>query len=257
MRQKLRALAAQLGAGKVDILRTYGFTEAKLAWTECPFDENAGSAGFHIHPDLALIEIVDPHTGEPRGEGEPGEIVFTPLDARGSVVLRYRTGDCTDGGLVHEPCPFCGCIVPRLVGEISRSSEVRELNLGKLKGTLVDFNHLEHVLDNAEHVGTWQLELRKVNDDPLEVDELILHVTKSDGCDDDQLRASLDERFTSQTEIHPNRIEFHSVEELRGMQGVGTQLKEQRVVDHRPKTEIAKNSSSPNTDQAAKVRSPI
>jgi hypothetical protein len=35
-------------------------------------------------------------------------------------------------------------------------------------------------------------------------------------------------------EIHPNRIEFHSVEELRQKQGVGTQLKEQRVVDHRP-----------------------
>jgi phenylacetate-coenzyme A ligase PaaK-like adenylate-forming protein len=257
MRQKLRALAAQLGAEKVDILRTYGFTEAKLAWTECPFHEDAGSAGYHVHPDLSLIEIVDPHTGEPRGEGEPGEIVFTPLDARGSVVLRYRTGDCIDGGLVHEPCPFCGCIAPRLVGEISRNSEVRELNLGKLKGTLVDFNHLEHVLDNAEHVGTWQLELRKVNDDPLEIDELILHVTKSDGCEDDQLRASLDERFTSQTEIHPNRIEFHSVEDLRGMQGVGTQLKEQRVVDHRPKSENATNLSSPNSGQAAKLRSPI
>jgi phenylacetate-CoA ligase len=142
MRRKLRALARQLGAGKVDVLRTYGFTESKLAWIECPFDEDAGSAGYHIHPDLAMIEIVDPKTGEPRGEGEPGEIVFTPLDARGSVVLRYRTGDCTDGGLFYEPCPFCGAVVPRLVGDISRVSEVRELRIDKLKGTLVDFNHL-------------------------------------------------------------------------------------------------------------------
>ena len=214
--------------------RTYGFTEAKLAWAECPFHEDAGSAGYHVHPDLALIEIVDPKTGEPRGEGEPGEIVFTPLDARGSVVLRYRTGDCIDGGLFYEPCPFCGREVPRLVGEISRNSEVRELQLDKLKGTLVDFNQLEHVLDNAEHVGTWQLELRKAHDDPLELDELILHVAKSDDFDDEQLRASLNERFASETEIHPNRIEFHTVEELRRLQGVGTQLKEQRVVDHRP-----------------------
>ena len=72
MRRKLRALAAQLGAPRIDVLRTYGFTEAKLAWVECPFAEDAGSAGYHIHPDLALIEIVDPKTGEPRGEGEPG-----------------------------------------------------------------------------------------------------------------------------------------------------------------------------------------
>ena len=136
MRRKLRALAAQLGAPQVDVLSVYGFTEGKLTWAECPYQEDAGSAGFHVHPDLALIEIVDPKTGEPRGEGEPGEIVFTPLDARGSVVLRYRTGDCIDGGLYYEPCPYCGREVPRLMGELSRNSEIRELRIEKLKGTL-------------------------------------------------------------------------------------------------------------------------
>ena len=235
MRRKLRELATQLGAGHIDVIRTYGFTEAKLAWAECPFHEDAGSSGYHIHPDLSLIEIVDPKTGEPRGEGEPGEIVFTPLDARGSVVLRYRTGDCLDGGLFHEPCPYCGLQVPRLVGEISRTSEVRDLRLGKLKGTLVDFNHLEHVLDSAEHVGSWQLELRKQHDDPLDLDELILHVAKSDSTDDSRLRAKIDARFVRETEIHPNRIVFHTAEEMRCLHGFGTLLKEQRVVDHRPK----------------------
>jgi phenylacetate-CoA ligase len=234
-RRKLRALAAQLGAPKIDVLRTYGFTEAKLAWAECPFEEDAGSAGYHIDPDLALLEIVDPITGEPRGEGEPGEIVFTPLNARGSVVLRYRTGDCIDGGLFMEQCPFCGRHVPRLVGEISRNSEHRSLQIDKLKGTLVDFNHLEHILDNVEHVGTWQVELRKRQDDPLECDELILHIEKSDDFDASRLSAHLSERFVSELEIHPNRIEFHSGDELRLKQGVGVQLKEQRVVDHRPK----------------------
>ena len=69
---KLRALAAQMGAPRIDVLRTYGFTEAKLAWAECPFAEDAGSAGYHVHPDLAMIEIVDPETGAPRAEGEGG-----------------------------------------------------------------------------------------------------------------------------------------------------------------------------------------
>ena len=234
MRRKLRALAAQLGAPQIDVLRTYGFTEAKLAWAECPFAEEAGSAGYHVDPDLALLEIVDPKTGAPRGEGEPGEIVFSPLDARGTVVVRYRTGDCIDGGLFFEPCPFCGREVPRLMGEISRNSEVRELHIEKLKGTLVDFNHLEHVLDNAEHIGTWQVELRKRNDDPLECDELILHVEKTDDFDETRLREMLGARFAAELEVHPNRIAFRSTEELRQRQGVGTQLKEQRVVDHRP-----------------------
>ena len=251
MRRKLRALAAQMSAPKIDVIRTYGFTEAKLAWAECPFHEDAGSSGYHIHPDLSLIEIVDPKTGEPRGEGEPGEIVFTPLDARGSVVLRYRTGDCIDGGLFHEPCPYCGLQVPRLVGEISRNSEIRDLKLDKLKGTLVDFNHLEHVLDNAEHIGTWQLELRKQHDDPLDLDELILHVAKSDMTDDDSLRVTIDARFASETEIHPNRIEFHTEEEMRRLQGVGTLLKEQRVVDHRPK-EVQRRDAEAQRNPSAK-----
>ncbi len=250
MRRKLRALAAQLGAPKIDVLRTYGFTEAKLAWIECPFAEDAGSAGYHIHPDLALIEIVDPKTGEPRGEGEPGEIVFTPLNARGSVALRYRTGDCIDGGLTYERCPFCGDYVPRLVGEISRNSEVRELHIEKLKGTLVDFNQLEHVLDNVEHVGTWQIELRKRNDDPLEVDQLVLHVEKSDSFDESRLRELLSARFTEELEVHPNRIEFHTVDELRRRQGVGALLKEQRIVDHRP------GAGTPGVNGQAPVRQP-
>ena len=246
MRRKLRGLARQLGAGRVEIMRTYGFTEAKLAWAECPFHEDAGSAGYHIHPDLAFIEIIDPDTGASRGEGEPGEIVFTPLDARGSVVLRYRTGDLIDGGLFHEPCPFCGREIPRLVGEISRRSEFRDLRIDKLKGTLVDFNHLEHVLDNAEHVGTWQIELRKRHDDPLEVDEIVLHVSKTDEYDEAALGTALGERFAAETEIHPNRVEFHTESEMRALQGVGSALKESRVVDHRPSTATDAKEGAPH-----------
>jgi phenylacetate-CoA ligase len=216
------------------VLATYGFTEAKMAFAECPTPHDQPTSGYHLYPDLAIIEIVDPKTGELVPPGHPGEIVLTPLDARGTVVLRYRTGDCTDGGLTYEPCPHCGRSVPRLLGKISRVSEVRAMNLDKLKGTLVDFNQLEHVLDDAPHVGAWQLELRKFHDDPHEVDEIILHVQKSDGTDDDELARGLGERMFNHTEIHPNRILFHDIEEMRRLQGVGVVMKEQKVVDHRP-----------------------
>jgi phenylacetate-coenzyme A ligase PaaK-like adenylate-forming protein len=238
IRLKLKNMAAALGAGKVDVLCTYGFTEAKMAWSECPYPEGGLSAGYHTSADQGIIEIVDPHTGEPVKEGEPGEIVFTPLNARGSVVLRYRTGDIVDGGLRHEKCPHCGRCVPRLVGNISRTSEIREMRLDKLKGTLVDFNQLEHVLDNCDWIATWQLEIRKAHDDPMEVDQLILHVEKLNGADEASLRSEIEEKFVSGTEIHPNKILFHDARELRRMQGVGTQLKEQRVVDNRPKGDV-------------------
>jgi hypothetical protein len=81
------------------------------------------------------------------------------------------------------------------------------------------------------------VELRKAHDDPLELDEIILHVQKTNGTDDAQLRRELSERCHQQIDIHPNKILFHDAEELRRLQGVGVQLEEQRLVDHRPKTE--------------------
>jgi phenylacetate-CoA ligase len=252
LREKLRELARELGAENVKILATYGFTEAKMAFAECQSlgglhrghqgnDRSESSTrdvpatGYHIYPDLCVIEIVDPKTGQPVPNGQPGEIVFTPLAARGTVVLRYRTGDCVDGGLTWERCPTCQRLVPRLVGNISRTSEIREMRLDKIKGTLVDFNELEHVLDGAPQVGAWQLELRKTNDDPLERDEIILHVQKLDGADEARLSRELSDRCFNTADVHPNKILFHDAEKMRELQGVGTQIKEQKLVDHRPK----------------------
>ena len=79
------------------------------------------------------------------------------------------------------------------------------------------------------------MELRKANDDPLERDELILHVQAMDDFDEDTLRDVIKRRMAAEIELHPNRVIFHDAGEMRRMQGVGTQLKEQRVVDHRPK----------------------
>jgi phenylacetate-coenzyme A ligase PaaK-like adenylate-forming protein len=236
LRVKLREFALELGSPKIDVLATYGFTEAKMAWAECPFPPGQLSAGYHLYPDLGIVEIINPQTGKVVPNGQSGEIVFTPLAARGTAVLRYRTGDFIDGGMTFEACPYCHRTLPRLVGRISRSSEIKEMNLDKIKGTLVDFNELEHVLDNAPHIGAWQVELRKAHDDPLDLDEIILHVNKTNGADDAEMRRELSERCYSRTDIHPNRILFHDVEEMKRLQGVGILLKEQKLIDHRPKT---------------------
>ena len=237
MRGKLRDLACELGARDVQVLASYGFTEAKLAWAECPFPAGHPSGGYHFYPDLGIVEIVDPQTGAAVPAGEPGEIVFTPLDSRGTVVLRYRTGDLIDGGLTYEPCPYCGRTLPRLVGRISRRTEVMEMHLDKIKGTLVDFNELEHALDDAPRIGAWQLELRKVRDDPFEADEIVLHAQNLNGEDEAHLARELNDRLFAHADIHANRIMFHDAEEMRRLQGVGTLLKEQKLVDHRPQAD--------------------
>jgi len=221
------------GLQSVSVISTYGFTEAKMAWCECLFPVDAEPSGYHLYPDLGIVEIIDPETGALKDDGQPGEIVFTSLDARGSCVLRYRTGDIVEGGLTYEPCPHCGRVMPRLLGRISRRSDVREMQLDKIKGTLVDFNELEHVLDDMARIGSWQIELRKANDDPMEVDELVLHVSLADGGEESSISKEITRCLFERAELHPNRIEFHTDSEMRRLQGVGEKLKEQKVVDRR------------------------
>ncbi len=240
MRRKLRALAAKLGSHNVEVMATYAFTESKTAWPECPThgNEQTEPSGYHLYPDLGIIEIVNPETGEAMPDGEPGEIVYTPIDSRGSVIIRYRTGDCISGGITYEPCPQCGRKCPRLRGRISRVSDIHRLQIGKIKGTLVNFNDLEHILDDIDGIGAWQIEIRKVNDDPMEPDEIIVHVQAEDAHSEKQLSDKITQQFQSDAEIRPNRVEFHNTETLKEMQGVGVLIKEDKIVDHRPKAPL-------------------
>ncbi|QTN32101.1 AMP-binding protein [Akkermansiaceae bacterium] len=234
MRRKLKELCSEMGAENVAIMSTYGFTEAKLAFTECLPTNGEHPSGFHIYPDMCFIEIIDPESGERVPDCQPGEIVLTHLDSRGTIVLRYRTGDLIEKGITREPCPHCGRTCPRLLGKISRVSDFRNLAIDKLKGTLVDFNKLENILDDTEGLGAWQIELRKRNDDPLESDIVLVHAVVMKGGEE-QLRESIYHRFLSSTEFAPNEIQFHSWDEMRKLQGVGKELKEQKVKDNRPK----------------------
>ncbi len=77
---------------------------------------DSGDVARAVQASSAIPGVCQPVPSE-----TPGELVFTPLDARGTVVLRYRTGDIIDGGLTYGPCPNCGRQLPRLVGNISRA----------------------------------------------------------------------------------------------------------------------------------------
>jgi len=48
LREKLRELGCELGVRNLSVLATYGFTEAKIAWAECPFPQGQLSSGYHL-----------------------------------------------------------------------------------------------------------------------------------------------------------------------------------------------------------------
>lgn len=234
LKQKLRELLAQVGAHDVRVLGTYGFTEARMAFAECPTPDDAWS-GYHLYPDFAIFEVVDPVSGEVVKDGEDGELVFTPLQARASTVFRYRTGDRVRGGLQYDPCPHCGRTVPRISSDLTRESSLKDLQLLKVKGTLVNLEDCAMLLGSMAEVEEWQIELRKKDDDPLEVDEMIVHLAVKPGREavaEQRLR----ELFKSRLEILPNHVEFLGLESMLRKIGMETEMKERRFVDSRPRT---------------------
>lgn len=133
-----REIEERLGIRATD---NYGLTEVIGPGVagEC----EAGD-GLHINEDHFLWEVVDPSTGEPVGEGEEGEIVFTSLTKEAFPVLRYRTRDLTV--VTTEPCR-CGRTTARM-----RKVRQRTDDMLIIRGVNVFPSQVEDVLFRIEGV---------------------------------------------------------------------------------------------------------
>ena len=234
MKERMVRMLQSMGAGRVNVFGTYGFTEARMAFTECPTEDNRYT-GYHVYPDMAVFEVVDPVTGEVVPEGCDGELVFTPLQGRGSTVFRYRTGDLVRGGITWEPCPHCGRTLPRIHSDIRRDSNNKDLRLLKVKGTMVNLEDCAQVLGSIAEVEEWQVELRKKDDDPLEVDELVVHLAVRDPLQRESVARKVNEGFRGQLEVQPNRVLFEDLDAMLQRIGMETEMKERRFLDARPR----------------------
>ncbi len=234
-REKLVELLIQGGARQPTVISVLGFTEARKCWTECA--EGGAKSGFHTYPDLEIFEVIDPKTGAILPEGETGEIVYTCLDGRGSVVLRYRTGDIARGGITRAVCPACGRSVPRVASDLSRASNLADFHLTKIKGSLVNLTVLSDLLQSDPRVEEWQLVIRKANDDPFEVDELALALALKDGAPRAATLEELGHAIHGALELRPSVMEILPRKELLERIGMETRLKENRIVDLRPEVQ--------------------
>lgn len=233
-KQKILNFLLGMGSRGAKITGTYGFTEARCAWVECPTDLDVCS-GYHTYPDKEIFEIVDPDSGQVKSEGEDGELVYTNIDARGSCLMRYRTGDLVKGGIKYEPCPYCGRTVPRISNDISRASNLKNVKFSKIKGTIVNLNNLEYLLDDKKEIDNWQIEIVKKNDDPYEVDELVFYVNLIQGVNKEEFISVLSQEIRSETEVSFNRINFVSTKEIQERAQIESSIKAKRIVDKRKK----------------------
>ena len=146
-------------ASGVEAFDIYGLSEIIGPGVGC---ECRRHQGLHIYEDLFYPEIVDPETGTPLPDGEPGELVLTTLAKQAMPMIRYRTRDIT--AMVPGRCD-CGRSIRR-IGRIVRRSDdmliIRGVNvfpsqvetaLLEVEGTLPHYQILltrEHGLDQME-----------------------------------------------------------------------------------------------------------
>jgi len=109
------------------------------------FTECSEQKGVHVWGDLALLEVVDPATGEVLEPGEEGELTVTMLQKEALPMVRYRTGDLT--AIDTDPCT-CGRTHPR-IGRIR--GRVDDMLI--IRGINVFPSQVEHTLLGIPDVG--------------------------------------------------------------------------------------------------------
>ena len=77
----------------IDAVDIYGLSEVMGPGVACEFVETKD--GPTIWEDHFYPEVVDPDSGVPLPDGQPGELVFTSLTKEALPVIRYRTRDLT------------------------------------------------------------------------------------------------------------------------------------------------------------------
>ncbi|MBS0518453.1 MAG: AMP-binding protein [Proteobacteria bacterium] len=155
----------------IDALDSYGLSEVIGPGVACEFVE--AKDGPTIWEDHFYPEIVDPETGAPLPDGEPGELVFTSLTKEAMPVIRYRTRDLT-------------CLLPGSVTAMRRMAKItgRSDDMLIVRGVnLFPSQVEEQILRDPVLTGHYVIELSRTG----ALDDLMVRVEARVGFEDDAL----------------------------------------------------------------------
>jgi phenylacetate-CoA ligase len=133
-----------------EVFSTYASSEIVTTFCECPAQQ-----GGHLHPDLAIVEIVD-EKGAVVPSGTVGEVVDTPLSVEGMPLIRFKTGDISF--LMDEPCS-CGRSSPRLGPILGRKRQMM-----KIRGTTLYPQAVYSALDQMDGVDDYYMVVTSSSD---------------------------------------------------------------------------------------------
>ena len=129
---------------------TYASSEIVTTFCECTSQQ-----GGHLHPDLAVVEIVN-ENGTVLPPGTTGELVVTPMSVEGMPLVRFRTGDISF--LISTPCS-CGRFSARLGPILGRRKQMM-----KIRGTTLYPQAVYSVLEELNAVSEYYIMVTSESD---------------------------------------------------------------------------------------------
>ncbi len=190
--------AVQGAVGKrVSVLAAHVPDGHRLLWGECP----GGAHGLHTYPDLEVVQLVDPESGEAGTSGGAAEVVLTQLGLRGTALLRWRTADLA-ASLATQPCPGCSRTVPRLLG-VRRRALVPDV---PFKGgtTGLDLRGVAGALVGRSDLADWRIVIGKSRrrDDY----ELVVHIVPKGDADETDVAVAVARDVRAASGMLPTQV---------------------------------------------------
>ena len=223
-RDRLRGQFEAVGCPGVKIIEGYGMTELKGAFYEC-----AEGGGIHLSPENFYWEVLDPDTHEPVPYAQPGVLTFSHIGYRGTVFIRYFTGDLIKG-LLWDTCPHCGRTGPRLLTPMCRAVK----DFTKIKGSRVNLLDLQTAIRGTPGVEAFHVIITKENPgDPFSRDWVRVHVAPRGDADRNTLDQTLRKNVKLTCEISPSEVVFTSPDDIERRLFARTGLKADWIVDER------------------------
>lgn len=223
-RDRIKSQFAAIGSDNVKIIEGYGMTELKGAFYEC-----GEGSGIHLNPEHYFWEVLDPETKEPVPDGHEGVLTFSHIDFRGTVLIRFYTGDLIKG-MVWDKCEHCGHTGPRLLTPLCRAVK----DFTKIKGARVNLLNLQTAIRSTPGVESFHIVITKEKTgDPFSRDWVRVHVAKKADAAEEAIAPAMKKNVKLDCEISPSEIVFNTAEEIERMLFARTNLKADWIVDER------------------------
>jgi len=167
LREHLANVAARLTKNEVGISDSLGATELQFSLVQCP-----GGTAFHNPvPEIARLSVID-ENGVESPDGQPGKLMVTHINRRGTVLVRYLLGDVAI--MDFSPCQHCGWTGGSIAKHLGREGKFL-----KVRGQMVNSESIIDWLHSQEFILDYKVIIS--NNSVTNLDDITVELVTKDG----------------------------------------------------------------------------